>query len=114
MFESEDGYLTGSIDVSKLDEVEPKSDEARAQLVALKAEAKASAEQAAADAERLAALHEAQSAQGQAKGRETVTRQAGRVPDPNAAKAADQKAADQKAATTARPAASASSSGKQG
>ena len=31
MFVSEDGTVTGSIDVSKLDEIEPKSDEAKAQ-----------------------------------------------------------------------------------
>lgn len=56
MFISEDGTITGSIDVSRLDEVEPKSDEARAQLDALKAERDAVAEQSARDAERAAEL----------------------------------------------------------
>ena len=54
MFVSEDGYVTGSIDVSKLDEIEPKSDEAKAQRAALKAELDLGREQAARDAERLA------------------------------------------------------------
>jgi hypothetical protein len=105
MIVSEDGSVTGSIDVSKLDEVEPKSDEARAQIEQLKAEAKASQEQAVADAERLAQLHETQSVQGQA--RDAVTTQGDQWGDPNLAantaanpgtKTADQsgvKAADQ-------------------
>ena len=38
MHVSEDGTVVGSIDVSKLDEIEPKTDEAKAQLEALKAE----------------------------------------------------------------------------
>jgi hypothetical protein len=42
---SEDGTITGSIDVSKLDEIDPKTDEAKAQLAALKAEAQAGLEQ---------------------------------------------------------------------
>lgn len=54
MFVSDDGTVTGSIDVSKLDEIEPKTDEARAQLDALKAERDAGQAQAAADAERVA------------------------------------------------------------
>jgi hypothetical protein len=41
MLVSEDGTVTGSIDVSKLDEIEPKTDEARAQIDALKAEVQA-------------------------------------------------------------------------
>lgn len=36
MFESEDGTLTGSINVSQLKAVKPKTDEAKAQLEALK------------------------------------------------------------------------------
>jgi predicted DNA-binding transcriptional regulator YafY len=63
MFVSEDGTVTGSIDVSKLDEIEPKSDEAKAQLAALKAERDAGQKLAAADAERVASQHEAQAAQ---------------------------------------------------
>jgi sRNA-binding protein len=39
MFVSEDGTVTGSVDVSKLDEIDPKTDEAKAQIAALKAEA---------------------------------------------------------------------------
>jgi sRNA-binding protein len=46
---SEDGTVTGSIDVSKLDEIEPKTDEAKAQLDALKAEVQAGQEPAAED-----------------------------------------------------------------
>lgn len=38
MFVNEEGYITGSVDVSKLDSVKPKSDEAKAQLEALKRE----------------------------------------------------------------------------
>lgn len=53
MFISEDGTVTGSVDVTRLDEVEPKSDEAKAQVEALKAEAKAGQEQAVRDAERV-------------------------------------------------------------
>src|SRR5215207_292919 len=63
MFVSEDGTVTGSIDVSKLDEVEPKTDEAKAQLEQLKGEAKAAQEQAARDAERVAEQSAAQDAQ---------------------------------------------------
>jgi hypothetical protein len=54
MLQSEDGTVTGSIDVSKLDEIEPKTDEARAQLAALKAEVQAGQEPAAEDVERSA------------------------------------------------------------
>jgi hypothetical protein len=39
---NDEGYVTGSVDVSKLDEIEPKSDEAKAQLAALKADRDAS------------------------------------------------------------------------
>jgi hypothetical protein len=49
MIESEDGTVTGSIDVSKLDEIDPKTDEAKAQLAALKAEVAAGQEPAAED-----------------------------------------------------------------
>jgi hypothetical protein len=63
MFVSEDGTVTGSIDVSKLDEIEAKTDEAKAQIAALKAEAQAGQEQADADAERVAEQAAAQAAQ---------------------------------------------------
>ena len=63
MFISEDGTVTGSVDVSKLDEIKAKTPEARAQLDVLKAERKAGQEQAARDAERLAEQHAAQAAQ---------------------------------------------------
>src|SRR5215217_2777772 len=62
---SEDGTVTGSIDVSQLDEIEPKSDEAKAQLDALKAERDAGQEQAAKDAEVKAEQERAQQAQSQ-------------------------------------------------
>jgi hypothetical protein len=48
---SEDGTVTGSIDVNQLNEIDPKTDEAKAQIEALKADAAAAQEQAAADAE---------------------------------------------------------------
>jgi hypothetical protein len=60
MFVTKDGTVTGSIDVSKLDEIEPKTDEARAQLDAMKAELKFGQEQSARDAERVAEVAEAQ------------------------------------------------------
>src|SRR5215216_3829222 len=50
---SEDGTVTGSVDVNQLDEIEPKTDEARAQIDALKAEVAQGQEQTQADAERL-------------------------------------------------------------
>lgn len=97
MFVSEDGYVSGSIDVSKLDEVEAKSDEAKARLEQLKAERDAAQAGADAEAERLAKLAEAQSIPGQ-------------VQEPAAdQKSADQKPADEKAST--RRSASASDKG---
>lgn len=96
MFTSEDGYVNGSIDNSKLDEVEAKTPEAKARLQQLKAERDAANAQADADAERLAKLHEAQSIQGQV--RETVTTQARAVEvTPEGAKLSDPNATDQKA-----------------
>lgn len=52
MFVSEDGTVTGSVDVSRLDQIEAKTDEARAQLGNLKAEVQAGQEQVERDAER--------------------------------------------------------------
>jgi outer membrane murein-binding lipoprotein Lpp len=75
MFVSEDGYVTGSIDVSKLDEIEPKSDEAKAQLEALKAERDAGQEQAARDAERLAEQSRVQDAQLRGEGQRSQSEQ---------------------------------------
>jgi septal ring factor EnvC (AmiA/AmiB activator) len=63
MFVSEDGTVTGSVDVSKLDEVKPKTDEAKAQIAALKGEAQAAQAQADRDAERVAEQAAAQAAQ---------------------------------------------------
>ena len=54
MIVNEDGGVTGSIDISKLDEIKPKTDEAKAQLDALKAEVQAGRTQTEADARRLA------------------------------------------------------------
>ena len=62
MFISEDGTVTGSVDVSKLDQLNPKSDEAKAQVEALKRDVRLGQEQTARDAERLAAQHQAQNA----------------------------------------------------
>ena len=63
MFVSEDGTVTGSVDVSKLDEVEPKTDEAKAQIEQLKGEVQAGQAQADRDAERLAELSRRQNPQ---------------------------------------------------
>jgi hypothetical protein len=81
MIESEDGTVTGSIDVSKLDSIEPKTDEARAQLDALKAEAQAGQEQAQADADKLAEQEKAQSAAGQQEAQQETTAEAQPVGD---------------------------------
>jgi hypothetical protein len=48
---SEDGTVTGSIDSAGLDDVEPKTDEAKAQLDTLKAQRDEGQQQAAEDAE---------------------------------------------------------------
>jgi len=77
MFVSEDGTVTGSIDVSKLDEVEAKTDEAKAQLEQLKGEAKAAQEQAARDAERLAEQSAAQDAQLRGEPTDASSQQSG-------------------------------------
>lgn len=61
MIVSEDGTVTGSIDHAALAQVEPKTDEARAQIEQLRAEQLAGAAQADAEAARLAAIHAAQS-----------------------------------------------------
>ena len=52
MFVSEDGTVTGSVDVSRLGSVEPKGDEAKAQHEALMRDLRAGQEQAERDAER--------------------------------------------------------------
>lgn len=52
MFISEDGTVTGSVDVSRLGQVEPKTDEARAQHEALMRDQRLGAEQAERDASR--------------------------------------------------------------
>jgi sRNA-binding protein len=75
MFVSKDGTVTGSVDVSQLDQIEPKTDEAKAQLDALKAEAQAGQEQAARDAERMAEQAETQAAQLREDDDETEARE---------------------------------------
>jgi hypothetical protein len=60
MFVSEDGTVTGSIDHSKLPEVEPKTDEAKAQVQALLDERAAGEAVVAAEQARLAAAADAQ------------------------------------------------------
>lgn len=83
MIESEDGTVTGSIDVSKLDQLDPKTDEAKAQVEALKAEAQAGQEQAAKDAEAKAASEKATSAEGLKESQKETTTEAPVVqPDP--------------------------------
>jgi hypothetical protein len=52
MFISEDGTVTGSVDVNRLGEVQPKTDEAKAQHEALTRDLEAGAKQAEADASR--------------------------------------------------------------
>lgn len=64
-FVSEDGTVTGSIDANQLDDIDPKTDEAKAQIEALKAERDAGQKQAADDAEKLAEQSKAQSVEGQ-------------------------------------------------
>lgn len=61
MFVSEDGTITGSINRALLDQVEPKTPEAKAQLDALRRDIQLGEEQAAADAQRLADAAVAQS-----------------------------------------------------
>ena len=53
MIENEDGGVTGSIDNARLNELDPKTDEAKAQIDALKAAAAEGQEQTQADSERL-------------------------------------------------------------
>jgi hypothetical protein len=60
MFVSEDGTVTGSIDHSKLPEVEPKTDEAKAQVQTLLDERAAGEAVVAAEQARLAAAADAQ------------------------------------------------------
>jgi regulator of protease activity HflC (stomatin/prohibitin superfamily) len=113
MIVNEDGSVTGSINAAQLDDVEPKSDEARAQLEQLKAERDAAAEQADADAARLAEVHAAQSVEGQAD-RDTVTTEGTPWGDPNVAaqqQAGKTGAADQSAQSA--PADSSSGSGEK-
>ena len=75
-FVSEDGIPYGSIDVSQLDEVDPKTDEAKAAVEALKAERDAGQEQAAKDAEAKAEQEKAQSAAGQKEAQKETTTKA--------------------------------------
>jgi len=60
MFVSQDGTVTGSVDQSRLSEVDPKTDEAKAQLDTLRREAELGQRQAEDDAARLAAAAAAQ------------------------------------------------------
>jgi hypothetical protein len=90
MIESEDGTVTGSIDVARLSEIKPKTDEARAQLDVLKAEAQAGQEQAVADAEKLAEQEKAQSVEGQKESQKETTTEAGALPNQEAVQSDDQ------------------------
>jgi outer membrane murein-binding lipoprotein Lpp len=60
MFVSEDGTITGSIQVDKLDEIKAKTPEAKAQLDALKRDRDAGQAEVAAHAERVAEIHRRQ------------------------------------------------------
>jgi len=91
-FVSEDGTVTGSIDANQLDEIDPKTDEAKAQLEALKAERDAGQKQAAEDAEAKAEQEKAQAAQSGAKADEKADDKA----EPRKAAPADHKPADKK------------------
>jgi restriction endonuclease S subunit len=94
MIESEDGTVTGSIDVSRLDEIDPKTDEAKAQIEALKAENQAAQEQAAADAEKLAEQEKAQSAEGQKEAQKETTTKAAPVDTSKSGKSASHSSTD--------------------
>jgi outer membrane murein-binding lipoprotein Lpp len=120
MFVSEDGYITGSVDWSKFDEIEPKSDEAKAQHAALKAERDAGREQVARDEERLAELSRRQSphlrtdeerAEAENKGLESSKRQEAEAERRAAER---QKAAEEQKAAQDKAAADKASSRKQG
>ena len=102
MFISEDGTVTGSIDVSKLDELEPKSDEAKAQIEALKAERDAGQKLAAADADRVAAVHEAQAAQLRGESAKADQDQAAKDKAAADKQAADKAAADKASSRSSR------------
>jgi sRNA-binding protein len=102
MIESEDGTVTGSIDVNRLDQIDAKTDEAKAQLDALKREAQAGQEQAAKDAEAKAESERATSVEGQRESQKESTVDS--VP------AGDQKSSDQ--GGDKAPAKKAASSGK--
>jgi multidrug efflux pump subunit AcrA (membrane-fusion protein) len=117
MFISEDGTVTGSIDVSKLDEIEPKSDEARAQHAALKAERDAGQEQAARDAERLAELSRRQNPQLRTDEERAEAEKAGLESSQRQQREAERLAAEQQKAEQQREANAAKAakpSGKQG
>lgn len=75
MFESEDGTVTGSIDRSKLGDLNPKTDEAKEQVERLRAENEAADKESAAAAERSAELAAAQNPVLQRQSRAGNTRQ---------------------------------------
>jgi hypothetical protein len=102
MFVSEDGYVTGSIDVSKLDEIEPKSDEAKAQHAALKAERDAGQKQAAADAERVAEVSRRQNPQLRTDEERAEAEKAGLESSQRQQREAERQAAEQQKAEQQR------------
>jgi colicin import membrane protein len=98
MFISEDGTITGSIQVDKLDDVEAKTPEAKAQLEQLKAERDAGREQVVRDEERLAELSRRQSPHLRTDEERAEAEQAGLESSKRQQAAAERRAAERRAA----------------
>jgi hypothetical protein len=102
MIESEDGTVTGSIDVSKLDEIDAKTDEAKAQLDALKADVQRGQGQATKDAEAKAEQERAQSAEGQRESQKESTVDSVPVGDQKSSDQGGDKTAAKKSASSGK------------
>src|SRR5829696_423631 len=111
MLVSEDGTVTGSVDVSKLDEVEPKTDEAKAQLDQLKADLHAGREQLARDEERLAELSRRQNPQLRTADQRSEVENAGRESSQRQQQESDRLAAERQKAEQQRLQAEAEAAG---
>ena len=102
MLVSEDGVPYGSIDVSKLDELEPKTPEARAQVDRLKADVNAGREQLARDEERLAELSRRQNPQLRTADERSEVENAGRESSQRQQQESDRLAAERQKAEQQR------------